>query len=125
MRKMNRIAAVAVLAFSSVGTFGTVAVGAADDAEPSEVITISGTCEDDYDLETSGARAGASLWCDEGRIHIDGWVKDTAADGQCAEVNGRIGNRVLDSPNACPKGEKKYFSYDGKGSTAEVRLREF
>lgn len=126
MRKIKRITAIAGLALVAASSLGaTTASATTHSAGQGEIISIQGTCEDDYDIETSGARAGASLWCHEGKIHIDGWVKDMEADGQCAEVYGNVGNKKFDSPYACPKGDKKQFSYSGKGSTAYVYLREF
>ncbi|SFB00443.1 hypothetical protein SAMN05216266_103218 [Amycolatopsis marina] len=122
MRKLKQATAVAALAISSIAMAG---VATASTVETTDEFTIQGKCGDDYDIQTSGARATASLWCHNGKIYIDGWVKDIAADGECAEVYGNVGDRKFRSPLACPKGDEEYFSYSGKGSTAKVYLREF
>ncbi|MFF3787974.1 hypothetical protein [Streptomyces sp. NPDC001933] len=117
---MKRIAAV-VLAIVSIATVGVTTASAAGVAKSNN---LQGVCGDDYDIETSGGRVVASLWCYDGKIYVDGWVKDTDADGQCAQVYGNVGSTDFSS-KACGNGTKKEFHYSGKGSTAHIYLREF
>ncbi|WP_331750101.1 MULTISPECIES: hypothetical protein [unclassified Streptomyces] len=117
---MKRIAAVA-LAVVSIAAVGVTTASAAD-VERSK--SLQGVCGDDYDIQTSGARATASLWCSDGKIYVDGWVKDTEADGQCAQVYGNVGSKDFSS-KVCGNGTDEEFHYSGKGSTAHIYLREF
>ncbi|WP_405804666.1 hypothetical protein [Streptomyces sp. NBC_01187] len=123
---MKRFAAVA-LAVVSIATLGATTASAAGTTASTADVTrsssLQGVCGDDYDIQTSGGRVAASLWCSNGKIHVDGWVKDTDRDGQCAIVSGNIGSTDFSS-KACGNGKKKEFHSSGKGSTANIYLRE-
>ncbi len=59
-------------------------------------------------------------------IYVDGWVKDTRADGKCAQVYGYWAPQYypFESPRACPKGTVKEFHHLGGGfDDALVYLR--
>jgi hypothetical protein len=59
----------------------------------------------------------SGLWTS---VTVDGWVKDTRADGKCAQVKA-IFNDGTDtdySPKACPAGHKQSFSWNHVGASA-------
>jgi hypothetical protein len=59
-------------------------------------------------------------------ITVDGWVKDTDADGQCAQVSAyfEASNETKFSARACPKGTVKNFHLTDPGSRVNVYLSE-
>ena len=88
MRQMQRMAAVAALAISSFATVG-VSAASADD------VSTHGGCGNRGEIRTSGALAHVTLSCHDGKITVQGWVKDTARDGQCAQGYGKGGSANL------------------------------
>jgi hypothetical protein len=59
-------------------------------------------------------------------IFLDGWVKDTRADGKCAQVYGYWvpSYYYFETARACPKGTVKQISFAGGGfDDALVYLR--
>ncbi|MGH3670427.1 MAG: hypothetical protein ACRDSH_07305 [Pseudonocardiaceae bacterium] len=54
---------------------------------------------------------------------MDGWVEDTAKNGNCAEVFARFTNGAPHSRSACPKGTIHKFSWKEPASDADVFLR--
>ncbi|MEU8709364.1 hypothetical protein [Streptomyces sp. NPDC048565] len=122
---MKRIA-VAVCTALCISAAGSAAAIAADRsaADRAGAYTVQGGCGYDYDIQISGARAGASLWCSGGKIHLDGWVRDNAADGQCAQLYGNVGSKSFEI-SVCGKGDEKEVHVSGTGSSANVYLRRY
>lgn len=84
------------------------------------VVHPDGTCSQAFNPSTDGGEAAWTLTCGSGNITIDGWVKDTAADGKCAYVKAfdGAGNRWPGSdPKACPSGTKKFFNWTAYGQS--------
>jgi hypothetical protein len=73
---------------------------------------------------TSGAEAHWTVTCSGGRVYVDGRVKDTAADGYCAQAKALIGSTWYYSARACPSGTTKYYSWSGPGNSASVYLQK-
>ncbi|GAA0299422.1 hypothetical protein GCM10010302_42490 [Streptomyces polychromogenes] len=88
---------------------------------------VTGACGTTNAAYTSGAEAHWTIQCSGGNVSVTGWVKDTDADGQCAQVYAYFpytGNWKY-SARACPKGDVKEFTLTDQGSTgANVYLRE-
>jgi hypothetical protein len=62
----------------------------------------------------------------DNNLSVIGWVKDTKADGKCAQVYGYWAPEYyyFESSRACPKGTVKYFNFSGLGfDDALVYLR--
>jgi hypothetical protein len=87
---------------------------------------LAGPCGDVQDVRTSGAEAHWAINCGGGGVAVVGWVKDTDADNQCAQVLAYFpaDGSTKESPKACPKGNVKSFNLTGPGGSANVRLRE-
>ncbi|WP_371558436.1 hypothetical protein OG416_35375 (plasmid) [Streptomyces longwoodensis] len=86
-----------------------------------------GSCGDTRDASTSGAQGHWTINCSStGTVSVTGWVKDTDADGQCAQVYAYFPatGSYQYSAKACPKGDVKYFTLNGSGTSANVYLRE-
>ncbi|GGL12325.1 hypothetical protein Sme01_69550 [Sphaerisporangium melleum] len=73
-------------------------------------------------VRVSGAQASWSHSCSNGNIRVSGWVKDTSADGKCAQVKAEYSNGTQWSAKACPKDQVKYFDFNGPGSSVPVYL---
>jgi hypothetical protein len=72
-------------------------------------------CGERNDVHTSGGEAHWTLGCAGNGISVDGWVKDTDADGQCAEVNAFFpADGSWRSAKACPKGKVQKFTLSGQ-----------
>lgn len=87
-----------------------------------------GKCGPYYTIDTSGGHASVRE-CRIGstQIQVNGSVKDTAADGQCAQVYASYDvYRYTDyGPRACPQGEVIYFYLPQRsGTNAYIYLRE-
>jgi hypothetical protein len=54
---------------------------------------------------------------------VNGWVKDTDADGQCGQVYAIFSNGKTYSMNACGNGTVKYFNWSEPTVGASVYLR--
>ncbi len=89
------------------------------------VMIIQGTCGDTKDPSVGGGAAGWTITCSAGRVRVNGWVKDTDADGKAAEVYGTWGydNASFGTVRAGGEGTKKTFDKDHKGSTVYLYLR--
>lgn len=57
------------------------------------------------------------------KITVRGWVKDTAKNGQCAQMYGNAGTRNFESKKACPAGKTEDFSFTGKAKSAKIYIR--
>ncbi|MER5252291.1 MULTISPECIES: hypothetical protein [unclassified Streptomyces] len=112
------------VAMAAVASIGFTAPAANATTEGS--IQVKGGCGDRKDVYTSGAEAHWTISCSSTSVYVRGWLKDTASDGQCAEVYAffpKTGN-TLYSPKACPKGEVQNINLGDLGNTANVYLRE-
>jgi hypothetical protein len=83
----------------------------------------AGTCGQTFQPRVNGGEAAWSLYCHGGTIRIDGWVKDTKADGKCAYVKAFGGGKAM-TPHAkaCPKNTKTPFSWSTSGTTIDAYL---
>jgi hypothetical protein len=80
------------------------------------------------EIDTSGGHAaytectidGDQLFDDS--VRVDGWVRDTDADGKCAQVYGYDSNgRYFESPRACPKGQTHEFHWQS-GMVSDISV---
>lgn len=106
-RAFTGIAGAAVIA-GGITVLGVVPAASAD------------TCNNARNISITGAESHYTLTCSGGRVYVDGRVKDTRADGKCAQVKALIDGRWYYSDRACPNGTTKYFSWSGPGNTAYV-----
>ncbi|MFN2494322.1 MAG: hypothetical protein ABR608_00205 [Pseudonocardiaceae bacterium] len=111
------------LAVPGIATAATTPAGV---ASAQSVVAPMGGCGDTRNVYTSGAEAHWTINCGAGQVSVTGWVKDTDADGQCAQVYAHFpaNNSWKYSAKACPKGTVKEFTLTGPGSSADVYLRE-
>lgn len=77
-----------------------------------------------HDAHTSGGEAHWTVACSGGKVYVDGWVKDTDADGQCARVRAIVGSSGSHEVKACPKNHVTSFHWSGRGNSADVYLFE-
>jgi hypothetical protein len=99
---------------------GAGAAVASDDG----VITIQGTCGQRFNPSVDGGDAGWTLSCANGKIRVQGWVKDTDADGKAAEVYGTWGDgATFTTVRAGGEGTLKKFDRQHSGSTVYLYLR--
>ncbi|MFF4795474.1 hypothetical protein ACFY2M_38455 [Streptomyces sp. NPDC001276] len=82
----------------------------------------AGSCGQVTDAKVSGGQASWAHACSGGYIRVSGWVKDTSADGKCAQVKAMYSNGTQYSAKACPSGTVKYFDFYGPGSSVPVYL---
>ncbi|WP_090946795.1 hypothetical protein [Nonomuraea jiangxiensis] len=74
------------------------------------------------DVKVSGGQASWSHSCSGGNIRVSGWVKDTKADGKCAQVKAEYSNGTQWSARACPTNDRKTFDFNGPGNSVPVYL---
>jgi hypothetical protein len=106
----------------ATGAVLAVAAGAAGIVGLTAGSASAGTCGQTINASVSGGQAGWSLTCSGGNIRVAGWVKDTKADGKCAQVKAVYSNGTQWSPRACPSGTVKYYDFNGPGSSVPVYL---
>lgn len=105
---MNKKRAATVLVASSVVLFGSVAVADAAPARPATV------CGGSNGATVSGGTATWRVSCSGGTATVSGSVRDTKADGLCAQVHVIFANGASSySPRACPAGQTRTFSLSG------------
>ncbi len=82
-------------------------------------------CEPPQDVRIRGAEAHWTECHNGRRTQVDGWVKDTKADGKCAEVYSMFSNGETQRshPRACPKGKVQHFHFDAPAGDAQTYLR--
>lgn len=80
------------------------------------------TCPDTFNVKVSGGEASWTVTCYGGKVYVDGWVKDTAADGKCARVKSLIAGVWHYSAAACPNGDRETFSWSKIGNSAQTYL---
>lgn len=78
------------------------------------------TCPNSRDVFVPGGESHYTISCSGGRVYVNGRVKDTRADGKCAEVKAQFGSTFYFSGRACPAGTTRYFNWSGPGSIAYV-----
>lgn len=122
------VAASAALALVTMLLVGPTAANAASPGAGAMAVLVvhpDGTCGQLFQPTVSGGEAAWSLTCGGGKITIDGWVKDTEADGMCAYVKAFDGNGQRwpgNDPKACPKGTVTDFFWTVSGSTITAYL---
>ncbi|MCA1188152.1 MULTISPECIES: hypothetical protein [unclassified Saccharopolyspora] len=110
----------AVLGTALVG--GGAAAAAPNDSDG--VITVLGTCGDTFSPSVGGGAAGWTITCGSGKVRVQGWVKDTKADGKAAEVYGSWGNGdSFGTVRAGGNGTEKEFNKSHSGTTVSLHLR--
>lgn len=83
----------------------------------------AGSCGQTFQPRVNGGEAAWNLYCSGGTIWIEGWVKDTKADGKCAYVKAFGGGAAMNPhAKACPKGVKTDFSWSTGGSNIDAYL---
>jgi hypothetical protein len=108
--KSRRIAA-GIAAAAAIGGLATTAVSTPASAD---------VCGATRDVYISGAESHYTITCSDGFAYVNGRVKDTRADGHCAQVKAQIGPTFFFSSNACPSGTVVYFSWRERASSASV-----
>ncbi|GGL15572.1 hypothetical protein [Streptomyces flaveus] len=75
--------------------------------------------------ETDGGAASWSIECVGSKVYIDGWVRDTDADGKCAWIKAfgsfTDGSGRKDA-KACPKNTTTRFSWVANGTEIRAYL---
>jgi hypothetical protein len=99
-------------------------IGPAAAEEASGVVTLRGTCGDSLSPSVGGGAAAWNLTCASGKIRVQGWVKDTDADGKAAEVYGTWEDgSSFGTVRAGGEGTIKRFDKAHRGSHVYLRLR--
>jgi len=81
-------------------------------------------CDPPKDVSVRGAEAHWTECHNGRRTQVDGWVKDTRADGKCAEVYSMFSNGKTErSAKACPNGQVERFHFDQPAGDAQTYLR--
>ncbi|MDX3246087.1 hypothetical protein [Streptomyces sp. ME18-1-4] len=111
---------IAVGAALTMATAGLVSVGL---STPASAVT----CNKTVNASVSGGQASWATSCSGGNMRIAGWVKDTKADGKCAQVKALYSNGTQWSAKACPADTDnpshiRYFDFNGPGSDVPVYL---
>ena len=130
MKALQKAVLVVSLAISALA-FAAPSIAAASTqpavASDADLTVVSmGGCGERRDVYTSGAEAHWTINCHPEGVSVVGWVKDTDADNQCAEVYAFFpaDGQTRHSPRACPEGDVEPFDLRGPGSSANVYLRE-
>lgn len=93
-------------------------------AAPEGVVVIQGTCGDKKNPDVGGGEAAWTITCAGNKVRVQGWVKDTDADGKAAEVYGTWGNGdSFGVVRAGGEGTRKNFDKSHTGSTVYLYLR--
>ncbi|GAA2436381.1 hypothetical protein [Streptomyces lavendulocolor] len=74
---------------------------------------------------TTGGEAAWSIECVGGRVVIDGWVRDTKADGKCAFVKAFAAftdGQSRKEAKACPKDSRTKFTWEASGTEVNAYL---
>lgn len=91
MGKAMRVGFAAVLAAVASGSVLVGSAGATTETD-SGLVVIQYTCGEKRQPSVNGGEAGWTIICGGGTVRVDGWVKDTKADGKGAEVYGSWGD---------------------------------
>src|SRR5262245_30352631 len=82
-------------------------------------------CPAGFHPSTGGGEAAWTVECVGSRVYIDGWVRDTEADGKCAYVKafGSFTDGAgRKEAKACPKGTTTHFDWVANGSEISAYL---
>ena len=109
-KKKLAIGAAVTMAMAGLVTLGLVTPASA------------GSCGQTVNATVTGGQASWSHSCSGGQIRVSGWVKDTKADGKCAQVKAVYSTGTQWSNKACPSPEIEYFDFVGPGSSVPVYL---
>jgi hypothetical protein len=113
----NGMMIVGIVSALALGLIGLAPAASADPIGPLDA------CGQSFHPIVRGGEAYWVLTCSGGYITMQGWVKDTAADGKCAQVKGVFNNNIVRLSNkACPKGEKESFTWRHPGTIANGYL---
>jgi len=123
VKKTGTIAALtgAILGGALLSAAPTIAAPVSTDG----VMVIQGGCGDTKNPSVNGGAAGWTITCGAGKIRVQGWVKDTDADGKAAEVYGSWGydNASFGTVRAGGEGTRKNFDKSHKGTSVYLYLR--
>ncbi len=94
-------------------------------ASPDGVVVIQGSCGETKAPSVGGGAAGWTITCGGGNVRVQGWVKDTDADGKAAEVYGTWGSdgASFGTVRAGGEGTRKNFDKSHRGTTVYLYLR--
>jgi hypothetical protein len=119
------------LVFVSAAALAVAALTGMAYASDGEVLPASNAsvmvCSGPIHLNTPGGHASYTECRSGGYVQVRGYVEDTDADGECAQVyaNYSSGLETDYSPRACPKGDRKDFVFPSRqADDAYVYLRE-
>ncbi|WP_329048344.1 hypothetical protein OG738_38205 [Amycolatopsis sp. NBC_01488] len=116
MKKMSIVAAAA----GALLTTGLVASPASAGS-----LGVDAACPANFHPTTSGGEAAWTVECVGSHVFIDGWVKDTEADGKCAFVKA-FGSFTDGSgrkeAKACPKNTVTHFDWEANGTEIRAYL---
>ncbi|MBE8517624.1 hypothetical protein ILP97_08925 [Amycolatopsis sp. H6(2020)] len=122
MSFVKKAAAVAALTGAVVG--GSLISAAPAMAGTDGVVTIQGACGDRFSPSVGGGSAAWTITCTDGKVSVNGWVKDTDADGKAAEVYGTWEDGSnFGTVRAGGEGTKKEFNKSHRGSHVYLYLR--
>lgn len=82
-------------------------------------------CPANFSPSTSGGEAGWNVQCVGNKVVIDGWVKDTKADGKCAFVKAFASftdGQSRKEAKACPKDTRTKFYWEAWGTEINAYL---
>ncbi|MBM7774684.1 hypothetical protein JOD54_004888 [Actinokineospora baliensis] len=111
-----------ILAAAAMGVAGT---ASATTTTGSDVFVVQGSCGDKpKNPVTTGGEAAWTITCGGGKIRVQGWVKDTKADGKAAEVYGSWGDGAnFGTVHAAPAGTRVDFNKQHAGTSVYLYLR--
>lgn len=94
------LGAAGTLALTSLGVLAIASPASADQ------------CQNTRNVYIPGGESHYTISCDNyGHVIVDGWLKDTKADGKCVQVKAQLYGEYFYSPRACPKGDVKTFHF--------------
>ncbi|WP_189744584.1 hypothetical protein [Streptomyces nojiriensis] len=122
MSGFRQIAAVG----SAVALIACLGVGSAQASAPVSPDRQFGGCGQSFDPWIWGGEAHWVNSCKNGKITVQGWVKDTdGLDNECVYVVAKFAADITEvSRDACGGGNKVAFKWTHAGSIADVELRK-
>jgi hypothetical protein len=122
MSFVKKAAAVTALAGAVIG--GSLSAAAPALAATDGVFTVEGNCGQTFNPSVGGGAAAWTITCTGGKVSVNGWVKDTDADGKAAEVYGTWEDGSnFGTVRAGGEGTKKEFNKSHSGSHVYLYLR--
>ncbi|QMW66604.1 hypothetical protein H4N58_01045 [Mumia sp. ZJ1417] len=100
-----------------LATAGLVAAAGVVGASPAS----ADTCGNTRNVSVTGAQSHYTIWCSGGYANIDGWVKDTKADGKCAVVKIQASGETFYS-RACGNGQTEWFVGESATPTNTIKV---